>query len=82
MKKKIIWIILLIGGMVPFTIPLVAGIYDSINGFGGLCFAACEKSYGLCAFIDSIYLYSFIFWPSYLVGLVLIIISVIKLRKK
>jgi len=84
MKNKTIWIILLIVGIIPFIIPLIAGIYDSVNGIpsGLLCFSDCEYNYGFQAFIDSIYLYSFVFWPTYIVGVILIVISIIKLRNK
>ena len=79
-KKKIVWISLLIVGIIPFAIPLIAGIYDSITGFSGLCFIECDNYYGFQAFIDSIYLYSFIFWPIYIIGVILIILSIIKLK--
>lgn len=81
-NKKRIWIILLIVGIIPFTIPLITGTYDSIGGFSGLCFVECEKYYGIKAFVDSVYLYSFILWPTYIIGAILIIISIIKLKIK
>ena len=80
-KKKIVWISLLIVGIIPFAIPLIVGIYDSLIGFSGLCFIECDNYYGFQAFIDSIYLYSFIFWPTYIIGVILIILSIIKLKK-
>lgn len=79
-KKRIVWISLLIVGIIPFAIPLIAGIYDSLIGFSGLCFIECDNYYGFQAFIDSIYLYSFIFWPTYIIGVILIILSIIKLK--
>lgn len=81
-KKKIVWIILLIAGIIPFAIPVITGIYDAINGFSGLCFVGCDNYYGFQAFIDSVYLYSFIFWPTYIIGVILIILSIIKLKNK
>lgn len=81
-KNKIVWIVLLIIGIIPFAIPLIAGIYDSINGFSGLCFIACDNYYGFQAFLDSIYLYSFIFWPTYIIGAILIVLSIIKIIKQ
>lgn len=81
-NKKLIWIVLLFIGIIPFVIPLIAGIYDSITGFSGLCFIECDNYYGFQAFIDSIYLYSFIFWPTYIIGAILIILSIIKLKNK
>ena len=82
MKSKKIWIVLLIVGIVTFVIPLIAGIFDSINGFSGLCFVGCERDYGIKAFIGSIYLYSYILWPTYIIGIILIILSIIKLKNK
>ena len=79
---KMIWKIILIVGIIPFLIPLIAGIYSSITGFSGLCFFECDNYYGFSAFIDSIYLYSFVFWPTYIIGLFLIVLSVIKLKKQ
>ncbi|MBE6148701.1 MAG: hypothetical protein E7167_04380 [Firmicutes bacterium] len=81
-NKRIIWIILLIVGIIPFVIPLIAGVYDSIAGFSGLCILECDNYYGFNALIDSIYLYSFIFWPTYIIGFVLIVLSFIKLKRK
>ena len=54
-NKKIVWISLLIVGIIPFAIPLIAGIYDFLTGFSGLCFIECDNYYGFKAFIDSIY---------------------------
>ena len=81
-NKKVIWIILLIIGMLSFAIPLIAGIWDSITGFSGLCFIECDNYYGFEALIDSIYLYSYIFWPTYIMGIILILLSIIKLKSK
>ena len=79
-KKKIICISLLVAGLIPFIVPLVKGIYDSIIGFSGLCWWQCDYYYGFSAFIDSIYIYSFLFWPTYIIGIILIILSIIKLK--
>jgi len=56
-KKQLVWICLLSVGII-FAIPLLAGVYDSINDFSGLCFVGCDNYYGFQAFVDSIYLYS------------------------
>ena len=79
--KKTIWKILLIAGIIPFAAVLFVGIYDSIVGFGGLCFFSCELDYGFKAFIGSIYLWSYLMWPTYIIGCLLIILSIIKLKK-
>lgn len=81
MKKKILWKSLLIIGIIPFIAVLFYGLLSSINGFSGICIVSCKKYYGLLAFRDSVILYSFVFWPSYILGLVLILISILKLKK-
>jgi len=82
MKSKKIWIVLLIIGIISFIIPSAVGLYDSINGFSGICFVGCERDYGIKAFFGSIYLYSYIFWPTYIIGAILIVLSIIKLKNK
>lgn len=81
-NKKLIWKILLVVGIIPFVVALGAGIYHSITGFSGICILDCKYYYGFQAFKDSIVLYSFIFWPTYIIGAILIILSMFKLRKK
>ena len=81
MNKKIIWIILLIIGIIPVAIPLIGGIYYSINGFAGICFADCTYDYGFSAFRDVIFIYSWLMWPTYIVGGILSVLSLIKLKK-
>lgn len=79
-KEK--WIIILIVGIILFVIPLIMGIYNSINGYSGLCWWICDYYYGVDALIDSILIYSYIFWPTYIIGVILIVFSIIKLRNK
>lgn len=80
-SKKTIWKILLFCGFIPFIIPIFLGIGSTIFGHAGLCFFGCEKVYGIKAFLESIYLYSYLLWPSYIIGLLLIVFSTIKLKK-
>ncbi len=81
MRKKL-WIVLLVIGIIPFVVPLIYGIYNSIAGFSGLCWWMCEYDYGFKAFFNSVLFYSYVFWPTYIIGAILIIISVIKLKNK
>lgn len=74
-KKKIIWKILLFIGTLPFVIILVMSIINAINGFEFLF----STSYGWEAFIGTAVIYSFLFWPAYIVGILLIILSIIML---
>ena len=80
-KRKCKCNILLLVGIIPLIIPIIGGIYDSITGFSGLCFSSCNNYYGFKAFVNSVYLYSFIFWPTYIISIILIIFSIIKLKK-
>lgn len=81
-KEKMIWKILFVIGMLPFIILLSFGVYNSINGFSGMCFFNCYNYYGIRALMDSVVLYSYIFWPTYIIGFVFIILSVKNLKKK
>lgn len=74
MKKKL-WLILFILGLLPFVVLLIGGIYASITGFSGIAFSALH--YGFSAFMDWVILWSFLYWPSYIVGMILIIVSMI-----
>ena len=66
-SKRIIWKLLLVIGVIPFIIPFVLGLYKmSIESWN---------------YVDWLILYSFVYWPTYLIGLVLIAISIFKLIK-
>lgn len=82
MKRNIIWKIILILGILPFVVSLGFGIYSAITGFSGLCILNCKDIYGIQAFLDSIIMYSYIFWPTYIVGLIAIITSVIFIKRR
>lgn len=77
--KKIVWKILLIIGYIPFVVALVLGLDAAINGFSGLSF--CCSYYGFQAFIDCIFLFSVVYFPTYIIGIILIVLSIIKLKK-
>ena len=66
MNKKI-WRTLLVLGIVPFLIPFFGFGYEMLNASNW-------------TLLDYLVLYSFLYWPTYLVGLVLIVLSVWKLR--
>ncbi|MBE6575379.1 MAG: LPXTG cell wall anchor domain-containing protein [Ruminococcaceae bacterium] len=70
MKKRIAGIILLILGAVPFLLPLVLGLY--------------RMQIERWTMWDWLVLYSFIYWPSYLLGLLLLAAGIFLLcrRKK
>lgn len=68
MKKKLFWKILLFIGIIPLIIPFVLGFY--------------RMSIESWTLPDWLIMYSFVYWPTYIVGLVLITISIFKLAKK
>ena len=80
-NKKILWKILLLIGLIPFISILIYGIYVSITGFSLLCILNCAKEYGFIAFRDSIISISYIIWPIYIIGLLLITLSIFKLKR-
>lgn len=76
--KKTKWKILLFVGTLPFLWGLLGGLYAAITGFSGLSISS-PPAYGISAFFDWIILYSFVYWPTYLVGLLLIALAAWKL---
>ena len=79
-KKNIIYIILIVVGLIPFIVPIVWAISSAIKGDSlGMCVLDCEISYGLSVFFDFLLWYSIVFWPTYVIGIALIIVSIQKL---
>jgi len=76
MKRKI-WIFMLILGIIPFIIPLIYGIYSFI--FGVTFFF--DTTSGFEGLFNSILMWSFVYWPTYIIGAILIIISAIKIKR-
>ena len=68
MNKNVIWKIILFAGFLPFIIPVIWGIY--------------HISVQSASFSDFIILYSFLYWPAYIIGIILIVLSFIKLFKR
>ena len=66
--KKLLWKFLFLAGLVPFILPIVIGLYTMTI-----------ESWEL---FDWLVLYSFVYWPSYLAGLIVIVISLIGIFKK
>ena len=68
MKNKIIWWILLVIGIVPFAFPFINFIYEML----------ISSSWTLG---DWLILYSFVYWPTYVAGGVILAVSIYKLKK-
>ena len=68
MKNKIIWWILLVIGIVPFAFPFINFAYEML--------IASSWTLG-----DWLILYSFVYWPTYIAGLIILAVSIYKLKK-
>lgn len=69
MKKGLIWKIMLAVGILPFLLPFITFGYEMLIGSGW-------------TLLDWLIMYSFIYWPTYLIGLILIAVSASKLMDK
>lgn len=67
MQKK--WKIILIIGCIPFLVALLFCFISSITATN-------------MSFMDYLLLYSVIYWPTYVIGLVLIILSIVRIKIK
>ncbi len=77
-KKNMFWFTLLGIGILSFFIPLCNAIRAIFNGFAFLG----PAEYGLDAFLGYLAVYSYLFWPTYLIGIAAITVAIIFLRKK
>lgn len=68
MKHRKLWYALLALGVLPFVLPFVLGLY--------------RMQIESWTLPDWLALYSFLYWPTYGAGLVLIVLSVWQLHKK
>lgn len=73
--RKILFMI----GVLPFVIVLCGGIYSAIIGYSPIYMSAIH--YGWDALMNYVFLWSYLYWPSYLIGILLIILSILKLKK-
>lgn len=73
--KEIICIIFTILGISMVILPFLGGMNAVINGYSSslLCLDDCELIYGLKAFLDYVLFYSWICWPSYIIGVITLI---------
>ena len=68
MEKKKLWRTLLVLGIIPFVVPFLGFAYEMLN----------SSSWTLH---DYWFLYSVVYWPTYIPGLLLMILSAYKLMK-
>lgn len=64
MKSKLCWKLLAAAGVLPFVVPVLLGFY--------------RMSIESWTMVDWLVMYSFIYWPTYLVGLMAIAIGLYK----
>lgn len=77
--KKIIWTILLIIAILPFLLTLLIGVNASINGTSDVLCMMCDRIYGLEAFEQIMVFAIYLFWPAYIIALIIIILAIIHL---
>ena len=68
MKNKKSWRILLIIGFVPFIFPFLSFLYEM----------SISASWTL---VDWLVCYSFVYWPTYVGGLIMVFVSAYKLKR-
>ena len=68
MKRNLIWKLLLLGGICPFLAPLVMGAYTM----------SVEQDW---TWGDWLVLYSFAYWPTYIIGGVLMLLAFWRLSR-
>lgn len=73
-NKKRVWKILLFIGAAPFLFALGYCFVSSLLDSGGALF-------GKLSFWDYLIFYSFLYWYTYVIGIILIVLSVIKMKK-
>ena len=67
MKRKALWKFLLFLGLCPFAAPLLLWL--------------CQFLSTPWPLFDWLVLYSFLYWPTYLLGAALLILAIVKFRK-
>ncbi|MBQ3010951.1 MAG: hypothetical protein IJD81_07135 [Oscillospiraceae bacterium] len=67
MKKQMFWLTVLLLGIVPFVSPFVTGLYNIWLGSWTM--------------FDWFVMYSFIYWPTYLIGMFAIPIAIFQLLR-
>lgn len=73
-RRKLIWFVVLFLGCVPFLAAFgYCFISYLLDGGGPLL----NMSFG-----DYFVIYSFLYWPTYVIGTILIILSALKIKKK
>ena len=76
-----IWKFLLFLGTMPFLVPMFMGIHRAITGLPTGWIVSTGCIYGWEAFSQFVLMYSYLLWPTYLVGLALIILGIYKIKK-
>ena len=74
------WIIMLILGISPFILVLIIGLFYSVTGLKEMVPGGISKYYGIRAFKDAIFICTYLGWPIYIGGIILIIKGVKELR--
>ncbi len=71
MKKNLLWKIITLMGIVPFVAPFAAAIWNIY---------LIHSHPGWTVF-EFVFIYSFLYWPTYILGLIAIVLGVYKSKK-
>ena len=66
--KKHLWKILIGIGIIPLVLPFILGVYHTMI-----------ESWTV---LDWVILYSYLYWPTYVIGVVLIVVGIVLRKKK
>lgn len=66
--KKHLWKILIIVGVIPMVLPFILGVYHTMI-----------ESWKV---LDWVILYSYLYWPTYVLGISLIVAGIVMKKKK
>lgn len=73
-NRQWIWMLLRLLGLVPFLFAFGFCFVTSLLDLGG-------EAFHKTLFLDYLLMWSFLYWPTYVIGLILIVLSVIKTKK-
>ena len=79
--NKVLWILLLLIGLIPYIITGVIGIEAAINGENGFC-ADCPDEFGIEAFCGTTLTLLILFLPIYVLAIIIILLAFLKLKGK
>ena len=75
-SRKFLWGLIRFVGLLPFILCLLCGLQAAFNG---ISFLWSPADYGLAGFATAVLFWSYVYWPTYLIGLALIVFASVKI---